>query len=1071
MSSSDVESDWDNEAEYSLFAEANITRLIAAAEKLHTSLSLFEQAHQKVEEGSEQLFSTISALQSVREDARPIRGMFNRIQFQRHTEEKIIVHCILLGPNDEEFAFRPITIDPFPDHQVQDRTIFQNLLEDDSDFAKACNTADAKARLTALNDPVAAEILGKDLDFDLPEIPAWALQELRRIDFSRDGAHSEALAVAFRAQVSVDGIGDGILYNFQNVRKKSFLPTEASYRSKRCESAFLWLFWCKDENRWFDLLSEYDTYDCGIKVTTGGDMGGFGGTEGGGGDKTISWEYIAADMREWADVRKHCLDGRRVQGPAVEIAFSDRILPSGKIRFENASACSDAAKMYRLGRTLRHNGAASEITSLSCPDSVCIDYLRRFRDVYPQTLASANPLVRLVLLSAWDTGPKGVEVLYEDEPEGYFRKLLRDPKRWQLSLVNASDAASNMSRAPAPGSESACVPEELFHAHDTLLDALMRNRKPFDAIEADVNGDGKKDSSSSRERLFPEATLRIRVQCEEIRQYLQLHGNEGAVDLGTPFDEPQQDDSSFSHSSAKRRKLSCGGGCTPGPGQPHHGDLNNARTSERRTTLRPEPKLRAPLQKRTPKQRDSALSTSLELKELLCRIRDQFSRESIHKGSMSYKLSLVEAFPRFVYGAVGFGEAFRTKLKSCDITLKLTVLNWSAEEAFTDEPLVLSFQSSDAARDAEAHSLDLLYTKLADRCVEHFEAAQQARSAAQEAGRLKELPIYTAGVTGPPLPDWALLAGVDAGETPPRWILSEPIDVDVGVGRGVLYLIYHEVGQRKLLTLLLHQTNEAGESIWREVVNTSRSPEGFVVVENGNRGEREQPITGAGASGDPGPQSQAQSRWRFSSSNDPFDYLYLPPHYICGPSQTREVFKWFEERKSRLLQCSTMTFTSCHSAASAAHKKLRLAHKLLKPAEAVTGWWGAQTISAAEIVQQRKDQLLAALSDEIKAGESAYEQYVNQLDHAFFRPYLEYVMRWASIGDGSDSRRKDELRRVCRQVEFVADGRQDVRKKDDRLFDLLKGGEGDWEWQGAEDGKSVVAMRFYCCVPTGMLSG
>ena len=151
--------------------------------------------------------------------------------------------------------------------------------------------------------------------------------------------------------------------------------------------------------------------------------------------------------------------------------------------------------------------------------------------------------------------------------------------------------------------------------------------------------------------------------------------------------------------------------------------------------------------------------------------------------------------------------------------------------------------------------------------------------------------------------------------------------------------------------------------------------------------------------------------------------------------------------------------------------------------------------------------VISALIDgvDVRVGEEAGEEYRRRDDVVFFQNFFEYADREVAhrfvVHTGSlctqyahaDAHRfvvekaVDKLRCACYSVDFVPNGSQDVCKSDfifregrgdrsflgcdaaDRLLDMLLEGKGDWDFDLLSETEVAVQMRFYCCVPPGLL--
>ena len=105
---------------------------------------------------------------------------------------------------------------------------------------------------------------------------------------------------------------------------------------------------------------------------------------------------------------------------------------------------------------------------------------------------------------------------------------------------------------------------------------------------------------------------------------------------------------------------------------------------------------------------------------------------------------------------------------------------------------------------------------------------------------------------------------------------------------------------------------------------------------------------------------------------------------------------------------------------------------------------------------------------DVRAGEAAWAEYRRRDEVVFFQNFFEYADR-VRPWHRTTATPEYELHRVCSNVEFVPNGSQDVCKKDDRLLDMLLEGKGDWDFDFLSEAEVAVEMRFYCCVPLGLL--
>lgn len=410
--------------------------------------------------------------------------------------------------------------------------------------------------------------------------------------------------------------------------------------------------------------------------------------------------------------------------------------------------------------------------------------------------------------------------------------------------------------------------------------------------------------------------------------------------------------------------------------------------------------------------------------------------------------------------------------KLLNITLRISVLNWSAETAFCDEPVELFFEAVEALLD-KALSLRWVHDKFTATCLDHYEKSREAVRAAKEAACV--LPDYR----GPPLPESA--APSTDGPAGAKLIFREPVEIDGGVGEGELYLLYFETKiskdapyenrlQRRLVDLfgipnpkpiprhrlLFHRVDDRGEC---------SSPSTWLEVVPDHLGFRCSSLDSS---------DRPYFTWTFTTPTDAFSRMKDGERYTR--EEVRTFAAAFEEQKDRMQPRTSTeirffpekssnddsgTSVSAGGGGRAAYRKWKACQHFVdgldfEPDSYIT--------DASHLIADWID------NAHVRAGKVVYEEYRKREDVIFFDPFFRRATAGFIRNRGYRAESEKEiLRDICNKVEFVPDGSQDVCKRTDHLLDLLREGRGDWDWKMAEGGGLEVQMRFYCCVPPEVL--
>lgn len=238
----------------SLLSIKTLDRFVDLAKRLRNVASAFDDAFLAL--GSEDTaklennkpakhLNTILVQQS---EIRFLHTKLTRLFSSSVAKTIIRTNVTFLGPNGEEFKFQqPFNVQIMckgqesrkplgildkdgRNHWSHDpRISLKALFDEETEFLSAC--FDAAYALHDVAAKVAKPILGSV--YSGPTLPTWG-QLLFRLEGNTNTG--TACLVAFCTDVSVDGIGRGVLYNLEGVNEDSAFPTKN-------RGSFLWLFW------------------------------------------------------------------------------------------------------------------------------------------------------------------------------------------------------------------------------------------------------------------------------------------------------------------------------------------------------------------------------------------------------------------------------------------------------------------------------------------------------------------------------------------------------------------------------------------------------------------------------------------------------------------------------------------------------------------------------------------------------------------------------------------------------------------------------------------------------------